>query len=414
MARSVPSSNLRSRTERLKLPRGYQEIWVKLGKGLSLGYRPLATDPPWIIRQFTGQGRRWMRAFATADDRQESNGTTVLNFIEAQEKAFELARGGPTADAPMTVDQALSEYEADLKGRNGLAANVSRVRKWLPVSILNQPVATLSMKQLRNWRDGLTANGMKAATVNRTLTPLRAALEFVALGDQRIKNHTAWRVGLAKVHGAHRSRNIVLVDPPSLVPTLVSFAYAECPAFGLMVETAASTGCRLSQIGRLETGDLIFRGNKAWLNMPTSMKGAGKKKIERYLLGIPMGLALKLKAVATGRDPHERLLLQADGKPWSSADIWYWQAFRRVAEQAGCNPDEVTLNSLRHTSITRQLMANVPIAVIAKAHNTSVQQIQATYGKFVQQHADDVYRAHMLDLSPVEPAANVVPLQKKG
>src|SRR5262249_1009453 len=154
--------------------------------------------------------------------------------------------------------------------------------------------------------------------------------------------------------------------------TVVAHAYDENPAFGLLVEVAATTGARLSQIGRLTIADLIIEGGEARLMMPTSKKGRGRKVVRRYPLPIPMALGRKLRGAAGNREADALLLLQQDGNPWqSSADTRYWGLFRSPIERAGLNPNVVTFNSLRHTSITRQLIANLPVRIVAATHDTS-------------------------------------------
>jgi len=409
MARNIRSPQLDSRTARLRLAKRRRPYWVALGRGLSLGYRRNATDSPWIVRKSDGHGGNWIRNFAVADDHAEADGERVLTFYEAQAKARDIARGGASAGALITVNEALTRYAADLKARNALATNVSRVRKHLPASVLGKPVNLLTAHELREWRDGLI-DKMARSTVNRTVTPLRAALELTAAHDPRIDNQVAWQRGLAKLPGATKARNVVLTE--DVVRTIVRLAYEESLEFGRMVETAAVTGARLSQLGRLAVADVHIEGSTAWLMMPTSRKGQGEKVVQHYSLPIPVSLAAKLWSAAGGRPADQPLLLQADGKPWKSTDIRYWQTFRNVVERAGLDPALVTMYALRHTDITRQLIANLPIRIVAAMHDTSVVQIEKTYAKYITSHSDAVYRRALLDLGPQAQDEKVVALKR--
>ena len=58
----------------------------------------------------------------------------------------------------------------------------------------------------------------------------------------------------------------------------------------------------------------------------------------------------------------------------------------------------MTIYALRHTSIVRQLLANVPIRVVAVNHDTSVVMIEQTYSKHIAAHSDEITRGVMLDL----------------
>jgi hypothetical protein len=57
----------------------------------------------------------------------------------------------------------------------------------------------------------------------------------------------------------------------------------------------------------------------------------------------------------------------------------------------------------------RQLLAGVPIRVVAVAHDTSVLMIERTYSRFIGDHADALSRGAMLDINDA-PAA-VIPLR---
>jgi len=43
-------------------------------------------------------------------------------------------------------------------------------------------------------------------------------------------------------------------------------------------------------------------------------------------------------------------------------------------------------------------------------HDTSVDQIEAHYSRFITEHSDDISRAALLDLEPVPVGQNVIPL----
>ena len=66
---------------------------------------------------------------------------------------------------------------------------------------------------------------------------------------------------------------------------------------------------------------------------------------------------------------------------------------------------------LRHSSIVRMLLRNVPIRLVASLHNTSVAMIEKHYSKYITEHSDDVSR-HAL-LQPESPVGeNVVALAR--
>ena len=82
---------------------------------------------------------------------------------------------------------------------------------------------------------------------------------------------------------------------------------------------------------------------------------------------------------------------------------------REVVKAIGEDPDTVTLYALRHSSIVRMLLKNIPIRLIAALHNTSVGQIERNYSRHItEHHSDDLTRIGLL--SEPTPVGNVVPL----
>jgi hypothetical protein len=69
---------------------------------------------------------------------------------------------------------------------------------------------------------------------------------------------------------------------------------------------------------------------------------------------------------------------------------------------AGQDPAEVTIYALRHSSIVRQLLAGVPVRIVAAGHDTSVAMIERNYSRFITDHADALVRGAMLNLTPRE------------
>src|SRR5262249_17375320 len=255
----------------------------------------------------------------------------------------------------------------------------------------------------------LLDKGLAAGTVNRTKTGLRAALELAAAHDPRITNQRAWNVGLAALPDAHRARNVILDD--ATVPRIVAAASDHDPTLGAPAEVADATGARSSPLARLEIADLQADGPEPRLLMPLSAKGRTRnKRHERRPVPIPPALAAVLKQEATGRLSDAPLLLRSNGERWGHGRSRHHRNdMRAVVEAAGVDPDQVTLYALRHSSIVRMLLANVPIRVVATLHDTSVKMIERTYSKHIAEHTDAIARRALLDIAP--PAiANIVAL----
>jgi hypothetical protein len=279
MARSIRSAKLETRTARLKLAVRKKPYFVTIAPGIGLGYRRNKTAGSWVVRAADGKGGNWIQTFAMADDFEDANDTEVLSFWQAQDRARLVARGSRDSDhdggKPVTVAQMIDLYEADLKARGGDAYNAQRIRVHLPDTLAGKTVALIAAsREFRHWRDGLVKKGLAPSTVNRTCAAFQAALELAAAQDLRIVNQSAWRTGLAALPDAEESRNVIL--PEDAVLSIISASYAESREFGLLVEVAAVTGARVSQLARLKAGDLQGDRSDPRLMMPSARKGRGR------------------------------------------------------------------------------------------------------------------------------------------
>jgi integrase len=404
MPRRIRSSTLETRTARLKLAQHRKPYWIAVAPGISLGYRRNAGPGAWNVRAADGKGGNWIKSFGIADDREDADGANVLTFWQAADKAKALARGQDSdAGRPATVSEALADYETDLGVRGAGADNSTRLQNRLPPSLLSKPVSMLAVKELRAWRNGLT-EVMKASSVNRLCKGLKAALNLAAEHDDRILNSKAWRTGLALLPEADDTESNLVLSDGQRRAVIVS-AYAISAEFGLYVEVHAATGARTSQIALLDVGDL-HAGKEPKLMVPSSLKGKSRRTRTRKPMPITIGLAQRLKAAAARRDAAEPLLLNSAGGRWSA------RAHRRLfieAAKAARLPDGATMYCLRHTAITRALLAGVPVRLVASSFDTSVAMIEKTYSKFIADHGDAQMRRALFDIdAPAD--GNVVAL----
>ena len=251
----------------------------------------------------------------------------------------------------------------------------------------------LTARELRRFRDNLLAKKLRASSVNRISNALRAALNLAAAQDQRINNQTAWRVGLATIFDAAQARNVIL--PDQVIRDIITAAFGVGSELGLLVETAAVTGARVSQIANLRVADLQADRPDPRLMMPSSRKGRSQKKVTHVPVPIPASLAEKLNRATKGKATDAPLLTKPSGERWKQSD--HSRLFRRVVLGAALDPSELTLYALRHSSIVRDLLANVPVRIVATKHDTSIPMIERNYSKYIADHADVLSRRAMLD-----------------
>jgi hypothetical protein len=400
--------NLQTPTARARLaPRG-KPYKVRLLPGVHLGYRAAESGTGrWVVIASNGKGGYWTDAFAHADDKQAADGSAVLSYEQAANKARALARGdaNAAADRPVTIAEALDAYEADLQARGRDGYNATWVRFHLPAHLAPQPLSQITAKQLRDWRDGLIKGGMLPATINRLLKAARAAFNLAAKLDARVAaNMQAWKVGLEALANATTARDAVLSDKQ--VMAVVAAAYDISPQFGLYAQVHAETGSRSSQLARCLVGDL--HGDK--LHVPASRKGRGGGRGGHIAVPLAPALAARLKAAARGRPASSALLLRADGEPWSPSASDHRHPFERAATAAGL-PKGTSIYSLRHSSIARALLRGTPIKVVADWHDSSAQMVELHYARYVLRYSDDLIRAVLIDTSPAKTPDNIVALR---
>jgi integrase len=405
---------LETPTARAKLAVRKKVYAAKLAPNMYLGYRRNHGPGTWSVR-VTGAAGRWLKRIALADDLEPAAPPAVLTYWQAVEAARKLARGqgDDGGTRPLTVAEALDRYEADLKARQAEVYNATRARLHLAGTALAvKPVQLVTAVDLKRWRDTLLAKGLAAATVNRTRSCLRAALELAGAHDHRIRNQGTWKTGLKGLPDAAVARNCIL--PDATVRQLVRAAYQHSHRVGVLVDVLAVTGARPGQVARLLVEDFKDDERTPRLLMPRSGKGGTqqrvKRKAERYQVPITTALAAVLRAEAAGRAPAALLLLRPNGAPWGrNPHAEYRKDWRTIVAACGLNPDEVTAYALRHSSIVRALLANVPVRVVAAQHDSGIGPIERNYSRHISAHADELTRRALLNLEP--PTTNVVALR---
>jgi integrase len=123
------------------------------------------------------------------------------------------------------------------------------------------------------------------------------------------------------------------------------------------------------------------------LMMPSSFKGKNRKP---GLKPVPISprLAAILRKAAARRSSNEAILSKID-----HPEI----RFREIAKLIGGVDPEATPYSLRHTSIVRMLVKNIPIRIVASLHDTSVAMIEKHYSAYITDVSDAMTRATLPD-----------------
>jgi integrase len=330
-----------------------------------------------------------VQRLAQADDDAPANGADILDYAQA----LTAARGSKGQPAgPYTVAQAVADYLKTLAGE-GRSADAIRDVEWrarahiLP-KLGKVEVAALTAPRLRKWRDDLAATAprlrtrkgeaqkyadvadgvprARRATANRTWTILRAALNLAFQNDEVVSD-TAWRKvkPFAKVD-AHRPRWLTIAEAKKLI--------AACdPDFRLLVRAALATGCRYSELTRLQPGDF----NGATLHIARSKSG-----VTRDVVLTDEGDAF-FKGV-------ELPLRKANGQPWGRSD----QSRPMKEAVARANIPAIGFHGLRHTWASLAIMNGVPANVVAlNLGHRGTRMVEKFYGHLSADYVSDAIKA---------------------
>ena len=418
---------LETKTGRASLPvRPKVYLGPQVAPGVRLAFRRGERVDSWSTRVLLGTATDKYKLSWFADAERpgiNANGTDVLDFLQARDRAKKLVGADKTKDAPATIAEALDAYETHLKATGGKPYNVAYPRKYLPPHWMSRPLPLLTSKELGNWRDGLLkSTDLGQSSITRLCKSVCAAFNLAAEHDDRITaNQKAWKVGLANLPGSgNRARNVVI--SPEKVRAFYTAAYAMDAGLGLLMHTLAVTGARPSQVVRALVSDFVDHPTSPRIMMPRSAKGGSRernvRREERYLVPITLELARQLRAAVKGCAPEKRLLLRTDGQPWSpNPSNVYRDVVRTIVTSLGENPERVTAYALRHSNITQMLKRGASPEIVAKLHDTSAAEIAKHYAAFIVHHHEDFARTLLLDDGPsVQPptAGKVISISGKA
>jgi integrase len=366
MARSIRSSQLETRANRLKLSITSKPVYVKIGPSLSLGYRRNRTAGSWVLRIADGKGGMKTQNIGHADDYDEPNGQTVLTFYEAQDKARKFATQ-PTIMKPLTVQEAADNYLVVLETKNSRTAYDTKLRlkkHFLP-QFGNKLVSSLTKTDLENWRSGLVDKDNERAskdTANRVLSMVKALLNH-ALQDQShgIKDDSAWRfVKSFKSVGQPRSIRYTNDEISRLI------ACAPDKATGVLIKGAFLTGCRYGEMIAAKVADVDCGAGNWYVSGKT-----GSRTVILHRAAVEF-----FRELIANRAGGEYLFTMASGQPWKASD--QTRRFKAALKAAGL-PEDGSVYTLRHSYISRAIEAGIGPTIVAENCGTSVRLLEKTY-----------------------------------
>jgi len=334
MARTIQSKELDSRTAREKLEPTHEPYWVSIGRTLHFGYRKGKgkNGGSWIARLYK-DGKYKKIKLGKADDIQDANNESVLDYFQAQEKARAFAVEAErhpleVTNKPTTVEEATNEY-LEWYQTDGKALNRTKntIETHITPKLGNLKLTALTTPIIRKWHADLTkekkilrssklkknyaeidtstdAIRKRKATANRILTVLKAALNH-AWRDEHITSNEAWR----------KVKPFRDVDAPKIR----YLSTKECgriinacePDFRCIVKAALLTGCRYGELTHLKAYD--FDASRNTLHVRETKNGKA-----RYVPLTDEGTHL-FNELTRGKGGDDLILTRHDQQMWGAS-----------------------------------------------------------------------------------------------
>jgi len=412
MARRTPDARLESRESRSRLASQGKPHYRLLEPGLHIGYRRLkgrkgrpAVAGTWVARHYVGGRSYVVEKIGVADDFSDSDGTIILSFAQAQDKArTRMVLRAQSADGiagPLTVRAAVEGYLEFLEAHGKSAVDARhRANAHICPKLGDLEVSSLTPTMLRKWLANLARALPRARTkpgklqqhrafdgsdeairrrkssANRTWTILRAALNH-AFRDELVVSDAAWRkVKSFKDVDAARVRYLT-------VEQARRFLNASDSEFRPLAQAALQTGCRYSELARLEVAD--FNPDSGTLAIRRSKSGKA-----RHVVLSDEGV-LFFRQLTVGRADSEIMLRKANGEAWRASH--QLRPMAQACINARIDPP-ISFHGLRHTWASHAVMNGVPLLVVAKnLGHADTRMVEKHYGHLAPSYIADAIRA---------------------
>lgn len=199
-------------------------------------------------------------------------------------------------------------------------------------------------------------------TLNTLLGILRLALQM-AWENEEIGSERAWKC-------IHRLPNQDAPRHTFLTRGQCRALLAQCrPDLGQLVRGALYSGCRISELARMEVGDVGIGVFGIYVR-------PSKNGRSRYVVMSTEGMSFFL-GLSHDRSDGDLLFQIASGRAWSGN---HKHLFKASVRAAGL-PDDFVFHGLRHTYASQLVQAGTPLAVVAsQLGHSNTDTISRTYG----------------------------------
>jgi integrase len=243
---------------------------------------------------------------------------------------------------------------------------------------------SLTSAQLRQWTAWVAAGGAtddesvrrRRSSANRHLSVLKAALNH-AYDENRVPNNSAWGRRVKKYRGVASARARYLT-----VEEAKRFLNSCDSVFKPLARAALETGCRYSELARLEVSDFNKVAGTVHVRKSKSAKA-------RHVVLTAEGVSFFSDATA-GRSSSELIFTKADGGPWTHGAQGFY--VKQANALGDINPP-IHFHLLRHTWASLSVMNGMPPVVVARnLGHVDTRMVERVYGHLAPSFIADAIR----------------------
>jgi len=382
MPRNVKNASLETRKARTRLNYRKEPYWYSIGQGVHVGYYKGTISSKWFARIRITDGKKsatyHKEQIGRPDDTLDSDGVTILNFYQAQEKArtcFQekaLRALGYVPKRDYTISEISTIYMDWFKNnRKGLKETRLAINAHILPFFGELHVRKLTTKMIRDWLDQLASTPARKrapkgsstvfkrppqtdeekrarkSSANRTLAIFKAMLNK-SFQDELVNDDVQWR----------RVKPFIKVDQPIVTflteRECVKLLSACNPSLQKLVQAALFTGARYSELATLIREDVN-------INTGNILIKASKSGKPRYIPLSAAGINF-FKSAIDNKKSDSLVFSKENGEKWGRN-----HQVRQLAE--ACRKAQISsvrFHDLRHTYASLLAQAGVDLLVISK------------------------------------------------
>lgn len=372
-----------------KLKPQHEPHWLKLSGGCYLGFRKLtaASTGSWLARFRDDKGKQHKRSFGEYAEMPPSQRYDAAK--RAAEHWFAHLGKGGSAET-VTVRTACERYVKHVRADRGdkPADDLDmRFRRWVfnREALASLDLCKLNKTRIEAWRNDMARTPVvvnrdkrdfpitrprSAASVNRDIAALRAALNF-AHDAGSVTTDMAWRVALRPSKNADGRRDVYL--DRSQRKSLIAHASRDVAT---LLRGLSLVPLRPGALAALIVGNYDLR-------LSVLKIGIDKAGRDRRIK-LPQTTADEFAGLCQDRSRESPIFCRSDGKMWNK-DAWKGP-IKAAAAAAELSPN-VTAYSIRHSVITDLVTGGLDLLTVAQLSGTSVAMIERHYGHLRADHA---------------------------